>query len=63
MDKFLKRKLDSDNSDYSENKSSSKSTSVEKKAKFRLLYCDDYLKFGFNTVSVRIPPAPQYTNP
>ena len=58
MDKFLKRKLDSDNSDYSENKSSSKSTSVEKKAKFRRLYCDDYLKFGFHWTGDAQMPNP-----
>jgi len=50
MDKFLKRKLDSDQSESLENKqlSSSQSTSAGKKGKFRRLYCDDYLKFGFH---------------
>jgi len=60
MDKFLKRKLVSDQSESLENKqlSSSESTSAGKKARFRRLYCDDYLKFGFHWTGDEQMPSP-----
>ena len=60
MDKFLKRKTDSDNSDSSKNeqRSSSKSTLV-KKAKVHRLYSDNYLKYGFHwTGDAQMPSFP-----
>jgi len=60
MDKFLKRKLDSNKSESSENKqlSRSESTSVGRKAKFRRLYCDDCSKFGFHCTADEQMPSP-----
>jgi len=60
MDKFLKRKLDSNKSESSENKqlSRSESTSVGRKAKLRRLYCDDCSKFGFDWTGDEQMPSP-----
>ena len=59
-DKFLKRKLDSNKSESSENKqlSRSESTSVGRKAQFRRLYCDDCSKFEFHWTGDEQMPSP-----
>jgi len=55
VDKFIKRKFDSDKSfNYQD-----LNRSVGKKANFRLFYCDDCIKFGFHwTGDEQMPIAP-----
>ena len=59
MDKFIKKKTDSDRSDSSNNEqqSSSKSTPV-KKANIHWLYSDNYLKYGFHWTGNAQMPSP-----